>query len=351
MFQKAGEEIRIRKEGSAEVCREHCLADRRFEKQLQQKGRMGVYTDTYARIHTHNTHMDRLRPTSDSGRLLPVVPKDPLTNALDAIVVSTDLIEDELRPHLETVLTVIQEKQRGAAEQVAVSGVLPTLAQALRRRGPLTLMTAKLVSELARETVIRERCGETGVSSALLSVLVSRDQELLIHAGRAIARICYESRCQQEQLLRLGAVPRLVGILLGFKSNQALEGVCLVALCNLGDMGEGGEDGGISWERGVSLCPEESVFRGVTCHSCGFGSMVTVVRLTQWSPGQHTVSIEVLSRYSIGFWTMHNNRRTVRRSPLSHLGTCPRFYKAIKYSVQNIPNSRSLKSLIFHIFL
>nr|XP_046224539.1 rap1 GTPase-GDP dissociation stimulator 1 isoform X1 [Oncorhynchus gorbuscha] len=312
---------------------------------------MGVYTDAYARIHTHNTHMDRLRPTSDSGRLLPVVPKDPLTNALDAIVVSTDLIEDELRPHLETVLTVIQEKQRGAAEQVAVSGVLPTLAQALRRRGPLTLMTAKLVSELARETVIRERCGEAGVSSALLSVLVSRDQELLIHAGRAIARICYESRCQQEQLLRLGAVPRLVGILLGFKSNKALEGVCLVALCNLGDMGEGGEDGGISWERGLSLCPEESVFRGVTCHSCGFGSMVTVVRLTQWSPGQHTVSIEVLSRYSIGFWTMHNNRRTVRRSPLSHLGTCPRFYKAIKYSVQNIPNSRSLKSLIFHIFL
>ena len=152
-------------------------------------------------------------------------------------------------------------------------------------------------------------------------------------------------------MLRLGAVPRLVGILLGFKSNQALEGVCLVALCNLGDMGEGWEDGGISWERGVSLCPEESVFRGVTSHSCGFGSMVTVVRLTQWSPGQHTVSIEVLSRYSIGFWTMHNNRRTVRRSPLSHLGTCPRFYKAIKYSVQNIPNSRSLKSLIFHTFL
>ncbi|XP_045569649.1 uncharacterized protein [Salmo salar] len=255
--------------------------------------------------------MDRLRPTSDSGRLLPVVPKDPLTNALDAIVVSTDLIEDALRPHLETVLTVIQEKQRGAAEQVAVSGVLPTLAQALRRRGPLTLMTAKLVSELARETVIRERCGETGVSSALLSVLLSRDQELLIHAG---------------QRLSLVSATRAV-------------------------TWERGEDGGISWERGVSLCPEESVFRGVTCHSCGFGSMVTVVRLTQWSPGQHTVSIEVLSRYSIGFWTMHNNHRTVRRSPLSHLGTCPRFYKAIKYSVQNIPNSRSLKSLIFHIFL
>ncbi|XP_034148324.1 rap1 GTPase-GDP dissociation stimulator 1 [Esox lucius] len=295
--------------------------------------------------------MDRLRATSDSGRLLPVVPKDSLTNALNAIVFSTELSEDELLSHLDTVLTVIQEKQRGAAEQVAVSGVLPTLAQALRRRGPLTLLTTKLVSELARERVIKERCGETGVSSALMSVLVCMDQELLIHAGHAIARLSYDCRFQQEQLLRLGVVPQLVRILRRFKDDKALEEVCLLALCNIGDIGEGGEDGGISWERGLSLCPEESVFRGVNCHSCGFGSMVTVVRLTQWSPEQHTVSIEVLPRYSFGFWTVHNNQRTVRRSPLSHLGACPKFYNVIKYSVQNIPNSRSFKSRVFHIFL
>ncbi|KAL0984092.1 hypothetical protein UPYG_G00136980 [Umbra pygmaea] len=296
-------------------------------------------------------NMDRLQPTSESGRLLPVVMKDSLTNALDAILVSTDLIDDELRPHLDTILTVLQEKQPGAAEQVALSGILPTLAQALRKRGPVSLLTTKLVSELAREKAIKERCGEAGVSSALVSLLVCMDQELLVHAGHAIARLCYDSRCQQEQLLRLGVVPRLVGILLRCKGDAALEEVCLLALCNLGDMGEGCEDGGISWDRGLSLCPEETVFHGVNGHCCGFGSMVTVVRLTQWSPEQHTVSIEVLPRYSIGFWTIHNNCRTVRRSPLSHLGACPKFYKVIKYSVQNIPSRKSFKSRVFHIFL
>lgn len=40
---------------------------------------------------------------------------------------------------------------KGAAEQVVISGILPILALSLRRRGPLTLLTAKLVAELAKE--------------------------------------------------------------------------------------------------------------------------------------------------------------------------------------------------------
>lgn len=40
---------------------------------------------------------------------------------------------------------------KGAAEQVVISGILPILALSLRSRGPLTLLTAKLVAELAKE--------------------------------------------------------------------------------------------------------------------------------------------------------------------------------------------------------
>lgn len=40
---------------------------------------------------------------------------------------------------------------KGAAEQVVVSGILPILAVSLRHRGPLTRLTAKLVAELAKE--------------------------------------------------------------------------------------------------------------------------------------------------------------------------------------------------------
>lgn len=41
--------------------------------------------------------------------------------------------------------------EKGAAEQVVISGILPVLALSLRHRGPLTLLTAKLVAELAKE--------------------------------------------------------------------------------------------------------------------------------------------------------------------------------------------------------
>lgn len=41
--------------------------------------------------------------------------------------------------------------EKGAAEQVVISGILPILALSLRSRGPLTLLTARLVAELAKE--------------------------------------------------------------------------------------------------------------------------------------------------------------------------------------------------------
>lgn len=41
--------------------------------------------------------------------------------------------------------------EKGAAEQVVISGILPILALSLRSRGPLTLLTAQLVAELAKE--------------------------------------------------------------------------------------------------------------------------------------------------------------------------------------------------------
>lgn len=113
-----------------------------------------------------------------------------------------------------------------------ISGILPILALSLRRRGPLTLLTAKLVAELAKEcklfiqtyviyifikevyesvffirvvlrsfvdffcflsAVVRKGFGDAGLVTALLSVLTSTDQELLLHAARAISRMSYDS--------------------------------------------------------------------------------------------------------------------------------------------------------------
>ncbi|CAM9188205.1 unnamed protein product, partial [Lampetra planeri] len=134
-----------------------------------------------------------------------------LNNALGAIrVLGLELIEDELKPHLNTVLVNIKER-----------------------------------------TVVRRGFGDAGLVTALLSVLTSTDRELLAHAVQAISRMAYESSKLQDQLLRRGAVPRLVAILLRFSDREALEELCLQALCNLSGMGVA-EEARVVWERGVS---------------------------------------------------------------------------------------------------
>ncbi|KAI4873196.1 hypothetical protein NFI96_019325 [Prochilodus magdalenae] len=284
---------------------------------------------------------------------------DSFGAALDAISVTTELVEEELKPHLDTLLTVAVERKRGLAEQVVESGILPVLAQALRRKSTLTVHTARLVAELAREgkqisaisAPVRDSCFETGIVSALLTLLLSKDEDLLLHVSRAIGRICYDSNLQQERLLRLGAVPRLVAVLLQHCENEALLSSCLLALCNLADMGEQ-DDSKFVWEKNGHFDEGEQVFHGTSQHSFGFVSAVTVVRLKQWSQGQYFVSVETLQRCSTLFWGAHNGRQTGWHLPsFTHWGCCPKFYKVIKYSVRNIPKNRSLKTAVFHTFL
>ncbi|XP_034050612.1 rap1 GTPase-GDP dissociation stimulator 1 [Thalassophryne amazonica] len=312
----------------------------------EKTARMGHPSVPMSYIYTR-WHGDEHR----SSRLKPYTPNDDLNNALGAIrVLGMELIEDELKPHLNTVLINIKEREKGAAEQVVISGILPILALYLRSRGPLTLLTAKLVAELAKESVVHKGFGDAGLVTALLLVLTGTDQELLLHCTRAISRMSYDSSKQQELLLRRGAIPHLVGILWRFPDEDALEEACLHALCNLSGMGVA-EEAGIVWERGVSFRPRESAFHGVSPHTCGFVSSVTLVRICQLAPGQYTVNIEVFQRCSSSFWNLHGNQRTTRLFPFSTLGRCSSLFKVIKFCKRNVPWTKSLKTRVFHTFL
>ncbi|XP_054898466.1 rap1 GTPase-GDP dissociation stimulator 1 isoform X2 [Poeciliopsis prolifica] len=252
--------------------------------------------------------------------------------------------------HISSRLQPYTPNEKGAAEQVVISGILPILALSLRSRGPLTLLTAKLVAELAKESVVRKGFGDAGLVTALLSVLTSTNEELLIYAARAISRMSYDSSKQQQLLLRRGAVPRLVAILLRFPDKEALEEVCLTALCNLSGLAVA-EEAGMIWERGVPVRPGECVFHGVSPHTCGFASSVTLVRVSQWGPGQYMVSIEDFQRCSSSFWNLHGNKRAVHWFPFFSLGSCSNMFKVIKFSTRNIPRTKSLKTRVFHTFL
>ncbi|KAG9267930.1 hypothetical protein AMEX_G18808 [Astyanax mexicanus] len=304
-----------------------------------------MHITPHAETHTlPPIHMDR----RTAGHPLPSTAKDSFGAALDAISVTTELVGEELKPHLDTLLTLAVERKRGLAEQVVESGILPVLAQALRRKSSLTIYTARLLAELAREAPVRDSCFDTGIISALLTLLLSKDQDLLLHVIRAIARICCDSNLQQERMLRLGAVPRLVAVLLQHCENYPLLSSCLLALCNLADMGEQ-DDSKFVWEKSGQFDQGEQVFHGTSQHSFSFVSAVTVVRLNQWSPGQYSVSVEALQRCSTLLWGAHNGRQTGWRLP--HMSCCPKFYKVIKYSVKNIPKNGNLKTAVFHTLL
>lgn len=40
---------------------------------------------------------------------------------------------------------------------------------------------------------VKEQCFDTGIVSALVTLLLNQDQDLLLHVSQAIARICYDS--------------------------------------------------------------------------------------------------------------------------------------------------------------
>ncbi|TSK22610.1 Rap1 GTPase-GDP dissociation stimulator 1 [Bagarius yarrelli] len=128
------------------------------------------------------------------------------------------------------------DMETGVAEQIASGGTLPTLAQTLRQKGFLTTQVTLLVAEIAREAAVRERCIQAGLVTALVPLLNSPDQELLLHTGRAIGRICFDNTVQQTQLVKSGVIPRLVAIMNEYPENDPLVNVCLLALSNLADM-------------------------------------------------------------------------------------------------------------------
>ncbi|XP_058507975.1 rap1 GTPase-GDP dissociation stimulator 1 [Solea solea] len=161
---------------------------------------------------------------------------DSLSEALRAISVSIEPIEEELKPHLDTVLVSLLEKKKDAAVEIARSGILPTLAQALASKSSLSCQVALVVAEMAREAAVREPCIEAGLVKVLLPHLNSNNQEMLLNTGRAIGRICFDNSHQQDLLVQSGVIPRLVSIMKTYPENDPLVNVCLLALCNLADM-------------------------------------------------------------------------------------------------------------------
>ncbi|NXK97522.1 GDS1 protein, partial [Formicarius rufipectus] len=95
---------------------------------------------------------------------------------------------------------------------------------------------AHVLSEIAKNEEMKKPCIEADLVLTLIPLLESRDQEMLLHAGRAIGRICYDNHDLQEELVKVGVIPLLVRILTDHAESEPLVHVALLALYNLADL-------------------------------------------------------------------------------------------------------------------
>ncbi|NWU37729.1 GDS1 protein, partial [Hylia prasina] len=95
---------------------------------------------------------------------------------------------------------------------------------------------AHVLSEIAKDEEMKKPCIEADLVLTLIPLLESTDQEMLLHAGRAIGRICYDNRSLQEELVKVGVIPSLVRILTDYAESEPLVHVALLALYNLADL-------------------------------------------------------------------------------------------------------------------
>ncbi|XP_064419136.1 rap1 GTPase-GDP dissociation stimulator 1-A [Latimeria chalumnae] len=137
--------------------------------------------------------------------------------------------------HEGYIIGLVEFNQR-ASVLLSESGVLPLLSGLLKRDPPFATKVAKILAELAKYDEMKKPCIEAGLVPALLPLLDSNDQEILLHAGRAIGRICFENSELQEQLVEMGVISPLVRILSEFSENDTLVHVCLLALSNLAEL-------------------------------------------------------------------------------------------------------------------
>ncbi|XP_053840063.1 LOW QUALITY PROTEIN: rap1 GTPase-GDP dissociation stimulator 1-like [Vidua macroura] len=144
--------------------------------------------------------------------------------------------EDQILESLNGILLAITEDKQRSFRLLRGSGIFPTLAKILKGNPRCAVKAAHVLSEIAKNEDMKKPCIDADLVLALIPLLESTDQEMLLHAGRAIGRICYDNRGLQEELVKVGVIPSLVRILTDYAETESLVHVALLALYNLADL-------------------------------------------------------------------------------------------------------------------
>ncbi|KAM6091413.1 rap1 GTPase-GDP dissociation stimulator 1-like isoform 1-T1 [Theristicus caerulescens] len=144
--------------------------------------------------------------------------------------------EDQILESLNGILLALTEDKQRSFSLLRESGIFLTLAKILKGNPRCAVKAAQVLSEIAKNEEMKKPCIEADLVLTLIPLLESTDQEMLLHAGRAIGRICYDNRDLQEELVKVGVITSLVRILTDYAESEPLVHVDLLALCNLADL-------------------------------------------------------------------------------------------------------------------
>ncbi|XP_072484073.1 rap1 GTPase-GDP dissociation stimulator 1-A-like isoform X3 [Notamacropus eugenii] len=132
-------------------------------------------------------------------------------------------VEEEILKSLNMVLQAVTGDQQLSRNLLETSGIFTTLGQILTSHPRCAVPAAQVLAELAKNEELKQSCIDAGLVSALLPHLESSDQDLLLHAGRAIGRICYGNKTAKEALSKTNAAEELVRQLRRAENQERLE--------------------------------------------------------------------------------------------------------------------------------
>ncbi|XP_020657960.3 rap1 GTPase-GDP dissociation stimulator 1 [Pogona vitticeps] len=144
--------------------------------------------------------------------------------------------EEQILESLNGVLQALTEDKHRTSTLLTENDVLPALARLLQGDPLYAAKAAQVLAEIAKDEEMKTPCIEAGLMPILIQLLESTDQEMLLHAGRTIGRICYDNNDLQERLVGAGVIPSLVRIMSDYPDNEPLVRVNLLALSNLAEL-------------------------------------------------------------------------------------------------------------------
>nr|XP_020833019.1 rap1 GTPase-GDP dissociation stimulator 1-like isoform X3 [Phascolarctos cinereus] len=132
-------------------------------------------------------------------------------------------VEEEILKSLNMVLQAVTGDQQLSGSLLETSEIFTTLGQILTSHPRCAVPVAQVLAELAKNEELKQPCIDAGLVSALLPHLESSDQDLLLHAGRAIGRICYGNNTAKEALSKTSVAEEMVRQLRRAENQERLE--------------------------------------------------------------------------------------------------------------------------------